>query len=113
MKRFSVPILLAAICPALVPTQAPFDRIARAGAEPRNWLTYSGNLQGARDSALDQIKPVNAASLDLKWVYQAQSLATTRAAQPEGSAVGSVLARATDVDPTGGVCGSRRRSSSA
>lgn len=74
INRFSARILLAVICPALVPAQVSFDRIARAAGEPRNWLTYSGNLQGTRYSALDQIKPINAASLDLKWVYQAQSL---------------------------------------
>ena len=51
-----------------------FDRIAGAVQEPQNWLTYSGSLQGTRYSTLDQIKPANAANLDLKWVYQAQSL---------------------------------------
>jgi alcohol dehydrogenase (cytochrome c) len=69
-----VRFVLVAILPALVSAQVSFDRIARAHEEPGNWLTYSGSLQGTRYSALDQIKPDNAASLDLKWVYQAQSL---------------------------------------
>ena len=59
---------------AMAAAQVSFDRIANAVREPHNWLTYSGSLQGTRYSALDQITPANAGTLELKWVYQAQSL---------------------------------------
>jgi len=74
MKRFVGLVAFAAFLPAVVAAQVPFDRIARAASEQRDWLTYSGNLASTRYSKLDQIKPLNAGSLDLKWVYQAQSL---------------------------------------
>src|SRR5262249_38298904 len=74
MKRFAVWMFAAAVLPPLAPPQVPFGQLARAVREPHNWLTFSGNLQGTRYSALDQIKVPNAANLDLKWVYQVQSL---------------------------------------
>ena len=73
MKSLAARILLAAILPALAPAQVSFDRIVHAGSEPRNWLTYSGNLQGTRFSSLDQIKAGHAANLDLKGGALAQS----------------------------------------
>ena len=51
-----------------------FDRILRSNQEPQNWLTYSGNLNGNRYSALTQINPANAGNLVLKWVFQSRSL---------------------------------------
>ncbi|MBM3724457.1 MAG: PQQ-dependent dehydrogenase, methanol/ethanol family [Acidobacteria bacterium] len=50
--------------------QVPFERVLNAGAEPRNWLTYSGNLLGHRYSPLAQITVENAARLRPVWVYQ-------------------------------------------
>src|SRR3984957_11489492 len=55
-------------------TPVPFERILRANQEPQNWLTYSGNLNSQRHSALTQISPANARDLTLKWVYQSRSL---------------------------------------
>lgn len=40
--------------------------------EPRNWLTYSGALNGQRYSKLSQITTANAKNLELKWVLQAR-----------------------------------------
>jgi alcohol dehydrogenase (cytochrome c) len=51
-----------------------YQRILNADKEPQNWLTYSGSYSGRRDSMLDQITPANAKNLELKWVFQAQSL---------------------------------------
>ena len=70
MKR----VLLAALCAATAIAQVPFERLLKAAREPNNWLTFNGNLAGTRYSQLDQIKPVNAANLDLKGIYQAQAL---------------------------------------
>ena len=55
-------------------TLVPFERILRANQEPQNWLTYSGNLNSQRHSALTQISPANARDLTLKWVFQSRSL---------------------------------------
>ena len=74
MRGLSAAFALAVIAAGTGSAQVPFDRLVRAAAEPQNWLTYSGNLQGTRHSELEQIKTLNAANLDLRWVYQAQSL---------------------------------------
>ena len=42
----------------------------RADAQPQNWLTYSGNLNGQRYSPLSRISTANAKNLELKWVLQ-------------------------------------------
>ena len=49
------------------------SRILNQPAEPDNWLTYSGTLDGQRFSRLDQITPENVARLKLAWVYQGSS----------------------------------------
>jgi alcohol dehydrogenase (cytochrome c) len=59
---------------AVVQAQVSYERLLRAGAEPHNWLTYSGTYSGHRYSALDQITPQNVRDLELKWVFQARSL---------------------------------------
>jgi alcohol dehydrogenase (cytochrome c) len=51
-----------------------FDRILNAGNEPHNWLTYSGGYDSQRHTTLADIHPTNVGQLELKWVFQAQSL---------------------------------------
>ena len=51
-----------------------FERLLNAAAEPQNWLSYSGSYLSQRHSALKQIRPSNVGELELKWVFQAQSL---------------------------------------
>ena len=55
-------------------TPVPFERILRSNQEPRNWLTYSGNLNSQRHSGLTQVSPENVGNLTLKWVFQTRSL---------------------------------------
>ena len=55
-------------------TGLTFERLLNAEAEPHNWLTYSGGYDSQRHTTLDQIDPENATDLELKWVFQAQSL---------------------------------------
>ena len=43
-------------------------------SEPQNWLTYSGSYMSQRYSPLQQINSANVKNLELKWVFQAQSL---------------------------------------
>ena len=52
--------------------QVSYERLLRAEAEPGNWLTYSGNYQGHRHSALKQINAANVARLRPVWVYQSR-----------------------------------------
>jgi alcohol dehydrogenase (cytochrome c) len=59
---------------AAVHAQVSNDRLLRAGAEPHNWLTYSGTYAGHRYSTLTQITPQNVGDLQPKWVFQARSL---------------------------------------
>jgi alcohol dehydrogenase (cytochrome c) len=54
--------------------QVPYERLLRANQEPRNWLSYSGSYLSQRHSLLNQITPANVDHLELKWVFQAQSL---------------------------------------
>ena len=55
-------------------TGVTFERLLNAVNEPHNWLTYSGGYDSQRHTALDQITLGNAEDLELKWVFQAQSL---------------------------------------
>jgi alcohol dehydrogenase (cytochrome c) len=50
--------------------QVPYERIRNSAKEPGSWLTYSGNYQGHRFSALNQITPANVKGLHVKWAYQ-------------------------------------------
>jgi alcohol dehydrogenase (cytochrome c) len=59
---------------ASLQAQVTFDRILRAGQEPHNWLTYSGDVLSQRHSQLTQITPDNVRNLELQWVFQARSL---------------------------------------
>src|SRR5262245_40144351 len=54
--------------------QVTFDRILRASSEPQNWLTHSGSVMSQRYSPLTEITPDNVKNLELRWVFQAQSL---------------------------------------
>ena len=51
-----------------------FDRLLNAAAEPHNWLTYSGGYHSNRHTTLDRITPGNVDDLEVRWVFQAQSL---------------------------------------
>ena len=66
----SLAVLLAAA--ALAQTKVPYERIVHAAREPGNWLTYAGNYNGQRHSALAQITPANVAGLKPAWVYQSR-----------------------------------------
>jgi len=57
-------------CVLAAEAQVPYERIRGAESEPGNWLTYSGNYNGQRYSALDQITTENVARLKPVWVYQ-------------------------------------------
>src|SRR5215813_5840524 len=74
MKRLAAYSVLAIVSAANADAQVTFDRLLNAAREPNNWLTFSGNLAGTRYSPLDQIKPANAANLELKWIHQVQAL---------------------------------------
>jgi len=54
--------------------QVSSDRLVRSSEEPQNWLTYSGNYASQRYSLLKQVDLTNVKNLELKWVFQVQSL---------------------------------------
>jgi alcohol dehydrogenase (cytochrome c) len=75
LKRRAPSLLyLVLLIPCSLCAQVSAERLLRAPDEPQNWLTYSGNYFGQRYSPLQQIDPANVKNLELKWVFQAQSL---------------------------------------
>ena len=62
--------LLLFLAASAFASDVPYERIRQADREPRNWLTYSGNYNGQRYSALGQITRDNVAGLQPLWVYQ-------------------------------------------
>ena len=71
LRRTVLGVLLSAGVP--LSAQVGYERIRDADKEPRNWLTYSGNLLGHRHSPLDQISAENVGQLKVNWVYQVTS----------------------------------------
>ena len=64
----SLVLLLLLSSPAFA--QVPYQRIVRANDTPSDWLTYSGNYQSHRYSALSQINRQNVTQLKPAWIYQ-------------------------------------------
>jgi alcohol dehydrogenase (cytochrome c) len=67
-------VLLCSLLPLSLRAQVSSDRLLHASDEPQNWLTYSGTYASNRFTSLQQITPANVKDLELKWVFQAQSL---------------------------------------
>jgi alcohol dehydrogenase (cytochrome c) len=67
-------LLLALAAPFSLRAQVTSDRLLHAPDEPQNWLTYSGSYMSQRYSQLKQVDTSNVKNLELKWVFQAQSL---------------------------------------
>ena len=74
MKKLAVVVALVVVAGLNSRAQVLFDRILHATNEPQNWLTYSGTTMGQRYSLLTEITPANVRGLELKWIYQVQSL---------------------------------------
>lgn len=72
----SMPRLIAGVAflSAQLAGQVTYDRILHADKEPGNWLTYNRTYASNHHSPLDEITRENAGDLELKWVFQAQSL---------------------------------------
>src|SRR5438067_9428839 len=50
--------------------QVPYSRLTQSANAPQDWLTYSGNYNSQRYSALSQINRGNVAQLRPSWMYQ-------------------------------------------
>ena len=48
----------------------PYQRLVQAASTPNDWLTYSGNYNSQRYSALTQINKQNVKNLRPAWMYQ-------------------------------------------
>ena len=66
--------LLLALASVGIHAQVTYERLLHAAREPQNWLTYSGSYSSQRYSALDQVTPANVKNLEMKWVFQADSI---------------------------------------
>ncbi len=73
-RRTSFLLLLALLIPFALRAQVTPERLLHANDEPQNWLTYSGSYASQRYSLLKQVDPSNVKNLELKWVFQVQSL---------------------------------------
>ena len=58
LTRCTLPVLVL-LASYQLHAQVTSDRIRRAAAEPRNWLTYGGTYTSQRYSLLNQITPAN------------------------------------------------------
>jgi alcohol dehydrogenase (cytochrome c) len=72
--RTALLVALALLIPISLRAQVTPERLLHANDEPQNWLTYSGSYASQRYSLLKQVDPANVKNLELKWVFQAQSL---------------------------------------
>jgi alcohol dehydrogenase (cytochrome c) len=72
-RTMGLVLLTVALAGGALRAQVGWDRLLNARSEPRNWLTYSGALDGWRHSPLAEITPANAKDLEMKWVFQAES----------------------------------------
>jgi alcohol dehydrogenase (cytochrome c) len=50
--------------------QVSGERLQAAGANPEEWLTYSGSYNGWRHTSLAEITPANVAQLRIRWIKQ-------------------------------------------
>src|ERR1700680_3150056 len=73
-RRASFLLFLISLIPVSLCAQVTAERLLHSSDEPQNWLTYSGSYASQRYSALQQINAANVKNLELKWVFQAQSL---------------------------------------
>ena len=73
-RRAVLPLLFAVAIPLAIHAQVSPARLSKMADEPQNWLTYSGNYFGQRHSLLKQIDAKNVANMEVKWVFQANSL---------------------------------------
>ncbi len=74
LRRALLLLLLAALAAAPLHAQVSWERLLKAAREPQNWLTYSGTFASVRHSPLQQVTPANVKNLEMRWVFQAQSL---------------------------------------
>jgi alcohol dehydrogenase (cytochrome c) len=68
------PLMLIAIAALTVHGQVSYERLRNAASDPQNWLTYNGSYSSTHHSNLSEINAANVRRLELKWVWQANSL---------------------------------------
>jgi alcohol dehydrogenase (cytochrome c) len=73
-RRTILLLSFALAIPFALRAQVTNDRLLHASDEPQNWLIYSGSYASQRHSLLKQVDSSNVKNLELKWVFQAQSL---------------------------------------
>jgi glucose dehydrogenase len=74
LRPFARSLFLVALLAAPAGAQVSSARLLGAAEEPQNWLTYSGTYLSQRYSQLGQVTTSNVIDLEMKWVFQAQSL---------------------------------------
>jgi alcohol dehydrogenase (cytochrome c) len=67
-----IAMMLAMAAP--LSAQVTYERLLKAADDPGNWLTYNGTYMSQHYSTLDQVTRENVGEMELKWVFQANSL---------------------------------------
>src|ERR1700674_113751 len=74
LRRASFLLFAVVLTTCSLRAQVSSERLLHTTDEPQNWLTYSGSYASQRYSLLHQVDAANVKNLELKWVFQAQSL---------------------------------------
>ena len=72
MRRMTLFLLALLALPLAAAAEVTSQRLEHAGAEPQNWLMYSGTYNSQRYSGLAQVNKANVKKLELQWVVQDQ-----------------------------------------
>lgn len=67
-------IVLLVVYACMISAQVSEERIRNSAKEPHNWLTYNGSYASTHHSTLNHINADNVRDLELKWVWQSNSL---------------------------------------
>lgn len=74
MNRRLLTMLCLLALSAALRGQVSSERLLKAASEPQNWLMYNGGYSSVHHSALTSLRPENVRQMELKWVWQSNSL---------------------------------------
>jgi alcohol dehydrogenase (cytochrome c) len=73
MTRKLLAVLLALASGMVAVAQVSYEQLLKASADPKNWLTYSGEYNAQRYSRLDSLTTVNVKGLAPRWILQSSA----------------------------------------
>jgi alcohol dehydrogenase (cytochrome c) len=73
MTKKLLAVLLAFASGMVAGAQVSYEQLLKASADPKNWLTYSGEYNAQRYSRLDSLTTVNVKGLAPRWIFQSSA----------------------------------------